>query len=127
MPSEQEASLANIATTASVRGDLHRIIPLRSLATIRIVGKKRPHGRTPVSLPDRPRRSRARQAFARSLLLTSVFSLFACARVPTDLEARAEYGRPAHSADFGQTLGVWGIGPGPAVQLPHSTITQRCA
>lgn len=26
--------------------------------------------------------------------------------------------RPAHKADFGQTLGVWGIGPGPAVQLP---------
>ena len=26
--------------------------------------------------------------------------------------------RPAHSADFGQTLGVWGVGPGPAVQLP---------
>ena len=26
--------------------------------------------------------------------------------------------RPAHSADFGQTLGVWGIGPGPAVELP---------
>jgi phospholipid-binding lipoprotein MlaA len=25
---------------------------------------------------------------------------------------------PAHKADFGQTLGVWGIGPGPAVQLP---------
>jgi phospholipid-binding lipoprotein MlaA len=26
--------------------------------------------------------------------------------------------RPAHSADFGQTLGVWGVPPGPAVQLP---------
>jgi phospholipid-binding lipoprotein MlaA len=26
--------------------------------------------------------------------------------------------RPAHKADFGQTLGVWGVGPGPAVQLP---------
>lgn len=28
------------------------------------------------------------------------------------------WGRPEHKADFGQTLGVWGIGPGPAVQLP---------
>jgi phospholipid-binding lipoprotein MlaA len=26
--------------------------------------------------------------------------------------------RPGHAADFGQTLGVWGVGPGPAVQLP---------
>ncbi len=25
---------------------------------------------------------------------------------------------PAHEASFGQTLGVWGVGPGPAVQLP---------
>jgi phospholipid-binding lipoprotein MlaA len=28
------------------------------------------------------------------------------------------WGRPAHQADFGQTFGVWGIGPGPSVQLP---------
>lgn len=26
--------------------------------------------------------------------------------------------RPGHAADFGQTLGVWGVGPGPSVQLP---------
>ena len=25
---------------------------------------------------------------------------------------------PRHQADFGQTLGVWGVGPGPKVQLP---------
>lgn len=25
---------------------------------------------------------------------------------------------PRHEADFGQTLGVWGFGPGPAVELP---------
>ncbi len=25
---------------------------------------------------------------------------------------------PHHQADFGQTLGVWGVGPGPDVQLP---------
>ena len=28
------------------------------------------------------------------------------------------WNRPYHEADFGQTLGVWGIEPGPAVQLP---------
>lgn len=28
------------------------------------------------------------------------------------------WNRPGHAADFGQTLGVWGVGPGPAVQLP---------
>jgi phospholipid-binding lipoprotein MlaA len=28
------------------------------------------------------------------------------------------WGLPNHSADFGQTFGVWGIGPGPSVQLP---------
>jgi len=25
---------------------------------------------------------------------------------------------PAHDADFGQTFGVWGVGPGPSIQLP---------
>src|SRR5258708_7116980 len=29
-----------------------------------------------------------------------------------------DWDRPYHEADFGQTLGVWGAGPGPAVQLP---------
>lgn len=33
-------------------------------------------------------------------------------------DAATEWNRPAHKADFGQTLGVWGIGTGPAVQLP---------
>src|SRR5580704_5727354 len=28
------------------------------------------------------------------------------------------WGRPHHYADLGQTLGVWGIAPGPAVQIP---------
>jgi phospholipid-binding lipoprotein MlaA len=28
------------------------------------------------------------------------------------------WGMPQHSADFGQTFGVWGIGSGPSVQLP---------
>jgi phospholipid-binding lipoprotein MlaA len=29
-----------------------------------------------------------------------------------------KWGRPHHYADLGQTLGVWGIAPGPAVQVP---------
>ena len=33
-------------------------------------------------------------------------------------DVATEWNRPGHDADFGQTLGVWGIGPGPAVQLP---------
>ncbi len=33
-------------------------------------------------------------------------------------DVAAGWNRPPHKADFGQTLGVWGIGPGPAVQLP---------
>jgi phospholipid-binding lipoprotein MlaA len=33
-------------------------------------------------------------------------------------DAATDWNRPAHKADFGQTLGVWGVGPGPAVQLP---------
>lgn len=32
--------------------------------------------------------------------------------------ARSSLGLPHHDADFGQTLGVWGIGPGPVVELP---------
>jgi phospholipid-binding lipoprotein MlaA len=28
------------------------------------------------------------------------------------------WGMPSHKADFGQTFGVWGMGPGPSVQLP---------
>jgi phospholipid-binding lipoprotein MlaA len=33
-------------------------------------------------------------------------------------DVATDWNRPVHIADFGQTLGVWGIGPGPAVQLP---------
>lgn len=33
-------------------------------------------------------------------------------------DVATDWNRPGHSADFGQTLGVWGIGPGPSVQLP---------
>ncbi|GGF48638.1 hypothetical protein GCM10011611_63780 [Aliidongia dinghuensis] len=33
-------------------------------------------------------------------------------------DVATDWGLPGHAADFGQTFGVWGIGPGPAVQLP---------
>lgn len=33
-------------------------------------------------------------------------------------DVASDWDRPHHDADFGQTLGVWGIGTGPSVQLP---------
>jgi phospholipid-binding lipoprotein MlaA len=33
-------------------------------------------------------------------------------------DVATDWKRPGHLADFGQTLGVWGVGPGPSVQLP---------
>lgn len=33
-------------------------------------------------------------------------------------DAATDWGLPAHEADLGQTFGVWGMGPGPAVHLP---------
>lgn len=33
-------------------------------------------------------------------------------------DVATDWHRPHHEADFGQTLGVWGVAPGPAVQLP---------
>jgi phospholipid-binding lipoprotein MlaA len=33
-------------------------------------------------------------------------------------DVATDWNRPGHLADFGQTLGVWGVGPGPSVQLP---------
>jgi phospholipid-binding lipoprotein MlaA len=33
-------------------------------------------------------------------------------------DVATDWNRPAHAADFGQTLGVWGVGTGPSVQLP---------
>jgi phospholipid-binding lipoprotein MlaA len=33
-------------------------------------------------------------------------------------DVATDWHRPAQEADFGQTLGVWGVGTGPAVQLP---------
>ncbi|MEA2780376.1 MAG: phospholipid-binding lipoprotein MlaA [Rhodospirillaceae bacterium] len=33
-------------------------------------------------------------------------------------DVATDWNRPGHFADFGQTLGVWGVDPGPSVQLP---------
>lgn len=33
-------------------------------------------------------------------------------------DVASDWDLPAHKADFGQTLGVWGVGTGPSVQLP---------
>jgi len=33
-------------------------------------------------------------------------------------DVATDWNRPGHQADFGQTLGVWGVGTGPSVQLP---------
>lgn len=40
-------------------------------------------------------------------------------------DVATDWGLPRHNADFGQTLGVWGMGPGPVTQLPllgHSNV-----
>ncbi|MBR0663923.1 VacJ family lipoprotein [Roseomonas hellenica] len=40
-------------------------------------------------------------------------------------DVATDWGLPRHNADFGQTLGVWGVGPGPVTQLPllgHSNL-----
>jgi phospholipid-binding lipoprotein MlaA len=34
------------------------------------------------------------------------------------VDVAAKNGKPYHYSDFGQTLGVWGLEPGPAVQIP---------
>jgi len=34
------------------------------------------------------------------------------------IDVAANWGLPRHEADFGQTLGVWGVGEGPFVELP---------
>ena len=42
-------------------------------------------------------------------------STFGCGGL---FDVASDWGIPSHDADFGQTLGVWGVGPGPAVQVP---------
>jgi phospholipid-binding lipoprotein MlaA len=41
-------------------------------------------------------------------------------------DVASDWDLPAHKADFGQTLGVWGVESGPSVQLPLS-VPRICA
>ena len=54
----------------------------------------------------------------RALNTTARFVVNSSAGVGGLFDVADDWGLPHHQADFGQTFGVWGIGPGPAVQLP---------
>jgi len=56
--------------------------------------------------------------FSRAWNTTQRFAINTTAGGAGLFDVATAWNRPAHSADFGQTLGVWGIGPGPSVQLP---------
>lgn len=55
---------------------------------------------------------------ARALNTTGRFVLNSTVGVAGVFDVADKIGMPHHVADFGQTFGVWGISPGPAVQLP---------
>jgi phospholipid-binding lipoprotein MlaA len=54
----------------------------------------------------------------RALNTTGRFVVNSSAGIGGLFDVADPLGLPHHKADFGQTFGVWGIGPGPAVQLP---------
>ncbi len=54
----------------------------------------------------------------RALNTTGRFLLNTTVGVVGLFDAAATLGMPHHPADFGQTFGVWGLQPGPSVQLP---------
>jgi phospholipid-binding lipoprotein MlaA len=56
--------------------------------------------------------------FSRAWYTTQRFAINTAIGDAGLFDVATDWNRPAHKADFGQTLGVWGIGPGPAVQLP---------
>jgi phospholipid-binding lipoprotein MlaA len=56
--------------------------------------------------------------FSRAWNTTQRFAINTTAGGVGLFDVATDWNRPEHSADFGQTLGVWGVGPGPAVQLP---------
>lgn len=55
---------------------------------------------------------------ARAWTTTQRFVVNSTVGVGGLLDVGTDLDLPRHAADFGQTLGVWGVGPGPAVQLP---------
>jgi phospholipid-binding lipoprotein MlaA len=56
--------------------------------------------------------------FSRAWNTTQRFAINTTVGCAGLFDVATDWNRPAHKADFGQTLGVWGIGTGPAVQLP---------
>lgn len=56
--------------------------------------------------------------FSRSWNTLERFAINSTAGVLGIFDFAQKWGMPYHDADFGQTLGVWGVGPGPDVQLP---------
>jgi phospholipid-binding lipoprotein MlaA len=56
--------------------------------------------------------------FSRAWITTQRFAINTIVGVVGLFDVATDWGRPAHVADFGQTLGVWGVGSGPSVQLP---------
>jgi phospholipid-binding lipoprotein MlaA len=56
--------------------------------------------------------------FKRALNTTGRFVLNSTVGLAGLFDAAVTIGMPHHDADFGQTLGVWGVKPGPSVQLP---------
>jgi phospholipid-binding lipoprotein MlaA len=56
--------------------------------------------------------------FSRAWVTTQRFVINTTVGGAGFFDVATDWDRPYHEADFGQTLGVWGVGPGPAVQLP---------
>jgi phospholipid-binding lipoprotein MlaA len=57
-------------------------------------------------------------SFGRAWTTTQRFAVNTTVGGAGFFDVATDWGLPGHKADFGQTLGVWGAGPGPAVQLP---------
>lgn len=56
--------------------------------------------------------------FSRAWTSTERFAVNTTAGGVGLFDVASEWNLPGHHADFGQTLGVWGVATGPAVQLP---------
>lgn len=56
--------------------------------------------------------------FGRAWTTTERFTVNTVAGGVGLFDVASEWDLPGHQADFGQTLGVWGVGTGPSVQLP---------
>jgi phospholipid-binding lipoprotein MlaA len=55
---------------------------------------------------------------SRAWVTTGRFAIDTTLGVAGLFDPATDWGLPHHSADFGQTFGVWGVGPGPSVQIP---------